>query len=220
MSRERVNPDPRHSDGQPLKPPLRGRRALQAEQTRRDILDAARRRFAGQGYAATTLKDIAADASVSVQTVYDSVGGKADLVRRLNDLIDEEAGVAEIAATLDHESDPIAVAAIPARITRRLMERCGDILRAGVAASQAEPELVPLLREGQRRHLAGAESVAARLQSLGSLRRGVSPGDAARTIAALADFRLAIVMLDELEFDLDRLEAWIADTTTRSILDR
>ena len=37
---------------------------------------AARRHFASKGYAATSLKEIAADAGVSVQTVYDSVGSK------------------------------------------------------------------------------------------------------------------------------------------------
>ena len=109
------------------KRPLQGRRALQAEQTRRDILTAARHRFARQGYAATNLKDIAADAGVSVQTVYDSVGTKPDLVRRLNDLIDEEAQVGEIAATLA-SLDPLAIARVPARITCRLIDRCGDIL--------------------------------------------------------------------------------------------
>ena len=72
---------------------LRGRRAVQAEQTRLEILGAARRQFALHGYAATSVKDIATEAGVSVQTVYDSVGSKAELVRRLNDLIDAEAGV-------------------------------------------------------------------------------------------------------------------------------
>ena len=62
-----------------------------------------------RGYAATSLKGIAAQAGVSVQTVYDSVGSKADLVRRLSDLIDEEAQVGEIARELPAETDPVAV---------------------------------------------------------------------------------------------------------------
>ena len=97
-------------------PPL-GRRAMQAEQTRHDILAAARRRFATQGYAATSLKDVASDAGVSVQTLYDSIGSKADLVRRLNDLVDIEANVGEIAATVGTEQDPRVIARIPARVT-------------------------------------------------------------------------------------------------------
>ena len=129
-------------------PPLPRRRALQAEQTRRDILAAARRRFAEHGYAATTLKDIATDTGVSVQTIYDSVGNKPELVRQLNDLIDAEAQIGEIVAPLLNETDPLVVARAPARITRRLIERCGDILRAGLAGSYTDDGLAPALEVG------------------------------------------------------------------------
>jgi hypothetical protein len=156
---------------------------------------------------------------VSVQTVYDSVGGKPELVRQLNDLIDAEAGIAEIAVSLGSESDPAVVARIPARITRRLVERCGDILRATLAGSFAESGLGPILNEGQRRHRAGATAVARRLAELGALRPDLTPAVAAKTLAALTDFRLALILTDEHSMNPDRLEAWIADTTSRSLLD-
>ena len=54
-------------------------RAEQALRTRAAVLDAAGRRFLGQGYAATTMKDVAAAAGVSVQTVFGQ-GGKAALL--------------------------------------------------------------------------------------------------------------------------------------------
>ena len=100
---------------------LRGRRAVQAEQTRAEILGAARRQFAAKGYAAASVKEIAAEAGVSVQTVYDSVGSKADLVRQLNDLIDTEARIGEIAMTVPTETDPVALVRIQAKITRRIV---------------------------------------------------------------------------------------------------
>jgi AcrR family transcriptional regulator len=207
--------------GSPKKPRpngLRGRRAIQAEQTRDEILRSARVRFAQHGYAATSVKDIAADAGVSVQTVYDSVGTKADLVRRLSDLIDAEADIGPIAAELASEADPLAVARIPARITRRLVERCGDILRACLAGSLAEPGLLPLIEEGGRRHRAGAAAVAERLAGLEALREGLSPQAASRSIAVLADYRTAIGLIDDHHLDFDELETWIADTTATAIL--
>jgi AcrR family transcriptional regulator len=202
----------------PAKAPLRGRRAVQAEQTRDEILRAARARFATAGYAATNLKDIAADAGVSVQTVYDSVGTKADLVRRLNDLIDAEAEIGPIAATLGTETNPVVLAAVPARITRRIVERCGDILRACLAGGLAEPALLSLVEEGGRRHRGGAMAVAGRLASLGALRPDLHVDDAARTIATLADFRVAFTLLDDHHLDYDGIEEWIAQTTVRAVL--
>src|SRR3954451_1247398 len=54
-------------------------RAEQAQRTRAAVLDAAARCFLDQGYAATTMKDVAAAAGVSVQTVFGQ-GSKASLL--------------------------------------------------------------------------------------------------------------------------------------------
>jgi AcrR family transcriptional regulator len=46
------------------------RRLDQAQRTRADIAEAARRLFVSQGWAATTVRDVAREAGVSVPTVY------------------------------------------------------------------------------------------------------------------------------------------------------
>ena len=197
-----------------------GRRAVQAEQTRMEILSAARRHFADRGYAATSLKEIAADAGVSVQTVYDSVGSKADLVRRLNDLIDAEANVVEIAMTIPSIDDPVELVRIPARIVCRIVDRCGDIVRASFDAARAEPDLAPIADEGGRRHRAGARGIAERLSSLGAFAPGVTTDEAAISIAALADVRVVFMLMDDHGLDLEAVEEWIVTTTARAVLTR
>ena len=52
------------------------RQKIAAAATRREILGAAERLFAEQGYAQTSIVDIAAAAGVSVPTIYASVGQK------------------------------------------------------------------------------------------------------------------------------------------------
>ena len=137
----------------PEQPPsLRERRA---QLTRDEILQAARRLFAERGYARTSVRDIAQAAGVSAQTVYDSVGSKQALVARLNDLIDSEAGIGAIARTIGQTDDPQELVAFPARITRAILEHCGDIIHALVTGAAAEPELAAVLAEGQRRHRRG-----------------------------------------------------------------
>jgi AcrR family transcriptional regulator len=197
-----------------------GRRALQAAQTRDDIVRAARERFASQGFAATTLKQIAGDAGVSVQTVYDSVGTKADLVRRLNDRIDTDAGVAEVASRLGTATDPDELVQIPARITRQIIEHCGDIVRAALAAALVDDDLARLAEEGGRRHRAGASVVAQRLAGLDALRPGLSVEEAALTIAALTDTRLGLLVIDDFGLDFDQLESWMARAVSESVLVR
>ena len=59
------------------------RRVTQAADTRDAIMGAARNLFVEQGYAATTVAEIAAAAGVSVDTVYASIGRKPVLLREL-----------------------------------------------------------------------------------------------------------------------------------------
>src|SRR3954465_13699789 len=97
------------------------RREQQAQQTREEILRAARRLFAERGYTRTSVRDIADAAGVSAQTAYDSIGSQQALVLRLNDLIDAEAGVLEIARASSSSEDPAEIASTSAKITRSIL---------------------------------------------------------------------------------------------------
>ena len=61
------------------------RRQETAAQTRDAILDVAERRFLAEGFAATTIATIAAEAGVSQASIYKSFGGKPGLVHALTD---------------------------------------------------------------------------------------------------------------------------------------
>jgi AcrR family transcriptional regulator len=192
-------------------------RERRARFTRDEILRAARRLFAERGYAGTSVRDIAKAAGVSAQTVYDSVGSKQALVERLNDLIDDEANVPAIARAAAESGDPSEIAATPARVTRSILENCGDIVRALVSGAAAEPELAAVLEEGHRRHMAGAASMVGLLQKLDALAPSVDPDEAAETLAAIADFRFALVLRESYGWSLDRIENWIA-ASSRALL--
>lgn len=197
---------------------MANRRARQAAETRADILGAARALFAERGYSATSVKAVAEKADVSVQTVYDSVGSKADLVLQLNDHIDAEAGIAEIARSIPTETDPRALIAIPVRIACSLVEKCGDIVRAAASGSAADPALRQAATVGFQRHADGCARVAARLAVLGALRPGFGAVDAAPTITVLTDSSFVIRLIDDYEWTTERYAAWAADTLSISVL--
>src|SRR5713226_1683398 len=73
--------------GRAARPAGRGtRRAEQARATRRRIAGQAQELFLRQGYAATTLDQIAASAGVAVQTVYFHFGNKATVLKQIVDI--------------------------------------------------------------------------------------------------------------------------------------
>ena len=58
---------------------------IAAESTQRAIVEAASRLFLADGYNATSIARIAREAGVAVQTIYNSVGAKRDLLSRVLD---------------------------------------------------------------------------------------------------------------------------------------
>jgi len=197
------------------KPP--SRRERQAQLTQDEILKAARHLFAERGYTRTSVRDIAAEAGVAAQTVYDSIGSKQKLVARLNDLIDSEAGIGAIVGGAMRSGDPRALAATSARVTRSIIEHCGDIVHALVTGAAAEPELEAVLAEGHRRHVEGARGVVGALQGMKALAAGSDPGAAADSLAIISDAQVALLLRDAYGWTLDEIEAWIT-ATSRALL--
>ena len=188
-----------------------------AQQTRRDILGAARRLFAERGYAATSINDIAAEADVAVQTIYARLGSKRAMLIGLIDVIDEEAGVGELVARVLAAATPAEVLRAEVRLTRAFQERCGDIIGALFGAAGVEPELAAAVAEGQRRHREGARMAVERIAALGGLRDGVRP-EQAQALLALSTSHEAWRELIGAGLAWDQAEAWLTEALSRSLL--
>jgi AcrR family transcriptional regulator len=194
------------------------RRQRMADQTRREILEVARRLFAQRGYVATSVTDIAEEAGVAVQTIYARLGSKRGMLMGLIDLIDEEAGVGDLAARV--LSAPTAAATLRAevRLARAFQERCGDIIGALFAAQAAEPDLAIAVAEGQRRHREGARLTVARVAELGGLRDDVTPERAAALIALSTTHEAWRELVEAYGLSWDDAEAWLDAALARALL--
>src|SRR5919205_525290 len=105
------------------------KREHQARQTREQIVGSARRLFARDGFARTTVEAIAREAGVSAQTVYASVGSKRAIVGALIDRMELEGGSEELRRELTSTEDPREQLRAIVQFNRRLFERGQDILR-------------------------------------------------------------------------------------------
>ncbi|MDG2112044.1 MAG: helix-turn-helix domain containing protein [Actinomycetota bacterium] len=194
------------------------RRELQAEQTRNDILDAASKCFAADGYGPTSVKQIADVAHVSVQTIYDSIGRKPDLIRELHRMLDQAQDPAADLVQLAETDDAQTIVRIAAQITRRAIEADGDLVRACHVAVTSDPALRSLGGHDSRTARSVATEIAKRLDELSGLRPTLTLHDASTSIAMLSDRRAALTLLDEHALDLDEIESWIADMIARTVL--
>lgn len=146
---------PERSDRRAYRSP---RRQEQAAQTRAAVLAAAERLFATRGWSGTAMRDVAAEAGVSVETVYAAVGAKTELLVAALDVSvvgDADpvplAERAEFAALADGTVDQRLVAA--ARLVTAIHERNAQLALALVQGAATEPDLARLLAdaEGRRR---------------------------------------------------------------------
>ena len=195
------------------------RREVAAAETRREILRAARRLFAAHGFAGTSLQQIAEESGVAVQTIYSSVGSKAALVLALNDLVDEEAGVAQLGAGVLAETDPPTMIAKAIHLTRQLNERCGDLLQVMLSAAPAEPDVAAAFADGMRRHESGVRAMTQRLGALGALRAGTTPERAAAVFSMMTSPPSWQQLTQRAGWTFDESEAWLTASLTQLLLE-
>ena len=195
------------------------RREIAAAATRREIVATARRLFATRGYAATSMQDIADEAGVAVQTIYSSVGAKPALLIALNDLIDEESGIAELAPRIFQTSDPHEMLAGGVHLTRQLNERCGDVIRALLTAEPSDPEAAEAVANGMARHEQGVSAIVGRLAKSGALRDGLTFERARGTMLMMTSAASYRNLTESAGWSFDECERWLTESLSELLLD-
>jgi AcrR family transcriptional regulator len=143
------------------------RRRAAAEVARQRILAAATARFIAQGYAATTVAQVAADAEVSAQTVFTRFGSKVNLLKEAVDVAivgdPEQAGLHDRPAMQHVYAGPTAPDVLRrfASVIAAVAERACPIALVAYAAADADPEIAQLTARLDQQRLLGAAALAA-----------------------------------------------------------
>ncbi len=175
--------------------------------TRRRILDSARHLFGRDGYAATTLKAVAADAGVAVQTVYAVFGSKAAILAELRSLV-----VSLPEADRSYQA-AMREPTIEGRLTgfahsiRQRWEHAGDIITINEDAARADPSVRSGVGAARERRQAGIAAFVA------GIAEDLVPGiDVARTTAlvdALSLYDLYVQLVAVHGWSQEAYEAWL-----------
>ncbi|WP_024803381.1 TetR/AcrR family transcriptional regulator [Nocardia sp. BMG51109] len=193
------------------------RRQAQARHTRAEIAEAARRLFVTQGWAATTVRDVARAAGVSVPTVYAAYTNKPGLVWALVEAADLSADMPRMLAGLEGSADPGRQLAAMAGYDRRLFERAGDLIGLIREAGRTEPELADVYRRGRRL----ADETRVEVFSSWpeeTLRTDLDIPAAVDIFAALCNIDVYTTLTIERGWSPDRVERWWTETLSRELL--
>ncbi|MFF0343161.1 TetR/AcrR family transcriptional regulator [Kribbella sp. NPDC004875] len=187
------------------------RRREEAIDTRRDIVEAARRLFAAKGYARVPVTEIAAAAGVSVKTVYASVGSKATILTELISVSivqsDAEAALQRVRECRDLAG---AVAEVAAG-TRRANEALQDVVDILYSALGAHEVADKAWQDSTTDYRAALQAAADHLVALALVRDDVSASKVGDVLWLSFGFAAWRTLVRDCGWSWEAAEEWLRD---------
>ena len=200
------------------------KRANQAAATRRAILAAGRELFLRQGYARTTVEQIASQAGVAVDTIYATVGRKPALLRELIETAisgrDEAVPARErhyvraIEAAPDARSRIEIYAAAIAEIQPRIAPLF-IVLREAAVTDRACADLWSQISERRAQNM---RDFAASLRGTGEMRPDLSNEQAADVVWSMNAAEYWDLLVTQRGWTPAAFRGWLVDAWTRLLL--
>jgi len=213
----------------PMSEPVKRRydtttRRERSARTRRRILDAARNRILDAGYRATTIRAIAADADVSVATIYELVGRKPDIARELVEpaLSGTDQPIAgpnrDYATAMRAEPDAATKLALYAAAITDIQGRLAPLFAALRDAANTDSDAAEVWAQIAKRRATNMGHIAAELIATGQLRGDLDPEQVADTLWALNSPEIYLLLTTERGWTPDHFRHCLTDTWQHAVL--
>jgi TetR/AcrR family transcriptional regulator, regulator of autoinduction and epiphytic fitness len=199
-------------------------RAERARQTRRRMIDSARELFVSQGYAATTMEQIAADAGVAVQTVYYTFKTKGQLLIEVVEVTatgeDVPVPPAQRAWVQEMFSAPTAqrVLALGIEHGTAIYERAAVLWPAIAAAALADAYVDRYWRGVAANRRGGQRAMVTRIAELGGLCPELDVERATDLAVVLAGHDVYRGLVQEAGWTVSAYKAWLFTTLVQQLL--
>lgn len=200
------------------------RRQAQANETRREIILAARKLFSLHGYSGATIDSIAQEAAVSSETVYAVFGNKRNILANLVDIsvggddrpmpLLQRTGPQAVLA----ESDPVRLLQLFAQDISGILERAAPVFEVIRMAAKTEPDIDDLLKNLLDQRFQNLAAVTKQLESLGSLREGLDALQATENIWVITSPEVFSLLLTDRGWTKEKYVNWLVDTLVRLLL--
>ena len=208
----------------PRRPYNSPRRQQQAAATRQTILEAAERLFLQDGYPATTMDAIAAEAGVSLKTAYLPFSTKSGLLRALWDLrlkkddVDAPVVQHEWFREVMEEPDPARKLQLNARNSAAAKTRIGGLFRVIRGAAEIDADCSELWRLIQSDFHANQQVIVESIHRGGGLRRGLSVATGTDILWTLNHPDTWTLLASQRGWSPHAYETWLAQTSCAQLL--
>jgi AcrR family transcriptional regulator len=202
---------------------VKTRRQVAAEATQRAIVEAAAQLFAERGYHATSITRIASRAGVAVQTIYNSVGSKHEILSRVLDFAaaGERAPVPVpelMRRQAEGEPDPRRIIEQIVELWRGALPRTAPVFALIREAAATDLEVAALERARAAQRLRNYGRAARLLAERGGLRSDLSIDGAAAAVFAIGHPDTYRTLVLDGDWDDDRWATWARTTLEAALL--
>jgi AcrR family transcriptional regulator len=210
----------------PKRPYESPRRREQAATTRLEILEAAQRLFERDGYAATTMAAIAADARVALKTVYVAFETKSGVLRALWNLRlragadDMPIAAHAIYREVLEEPDPERQLRLNARNSREGKLRVAAIAEVIRSAAPLDAEIGALWDRINSEYHDNQRAIVQSIHDKGALRPSLEVQRATAILWTLNHPNTWQLLVTQRDWTPARYEQWVGDTACDQLLKR
>lgn len=196
-------------------------RQEQARRTRAEVLDAAARLFVRDGYAATTMRTIAGEAGVSVETVH-AQGTKPSLLLACVDraVVGDDEPVPlldrpDMRAVLDADEPRVKLRRL-ADVVVEGLPQAAPVLNAFTAAAAADPAIAAAVRDYEGRRYADVTRIIGTFGD--ALRAGLTPERAADVFWTFFSPQVIAMLTEQRGWSTQQYADWLVEFGERMLL--
>ena len=212
-----------------LKSPKRtydsSRRRAQANETRRQILEAARKLFMERGYAGATTEAIAAQAGVAAQTIYAIFKNKKRILISLMNVspstgVEDHTPMAErpTVQAVSQERDRRRQLQMFAQVVANNLDQISEVFEVMTDAAKTEPDLDRIVQKLNKRRLENMAFAVAQFARNGPFRDNMDEGHARDIVWTLTSGEVFLLLTRERGWSKEKYAQWLAETLIKVLL--
>lgn len=212
-----------------LKSPKRtydsSRRQAQANETRRHILEAARKLFIERGYAGATAEAIAAEAGVAAQTIYAIFKNKKRILVSLMN-VSPTTGVEDHTPMSDRanvqavaqERDQRRQLQMFAEVVASNLDQVAAVFEVMTEAAKIEPDFERMIQKLNKQRLEHMSFAVQDIAVNGPFRNNMDEAYARDTIWTLTSGEVFLLLTRDRGWSKEKYAEWLADMLVRTLL--
>ena len=201
------------------------RRQAQANETRRHILEAARKLFMERGYAGATAEAIAAEAGVAAQTIYAIFKNKKRILVSLMNVspttgvedhtpMPERTNVQAVAQ--EHDQRPQLQ--MFAQVVANNLDQVAGVFEVMTEAAKVEPDFERIIQKLNKQRLEHMTLAVQQIAANGPFRDNMDEAYARNTVWTLTSGEVFLLLTRDRGWSKEQYAGWLADMLIRVLL--